>query len=290
VDVLLGPPPGCADFADFADGERRFTSARAAASAPAALAPAAHSTFLPRLLASLRRAGVLTDDLSGPADRTPRGHCASYMGVGLAPPRPAAEALASAAAPDRAGPSFEPGVYRRIDLKAYPRAAFPFALFYFTGSGATTLCSCIFAQCFVCCCTHNEARARAFTVHRVLPCVCCFTLPPSPHARVLRTGHFNRSVRLWAKRHGWTLTDTGLWPRHDPGGGGRVVLRSEADIFAALGLEYRSPAERNVDGAAAAGVDTAGGAGRGDSLARQGLTANEIAAADAAHRAQKKYG
>jgi hypothetical protein len=106
----------------------------------------------------------------------------------------------------------------------------------------------------------------------------------------LRTGHFNRSVRLWAKRHGWTLTDTGLWPRHDPGRGAQVVLRSEADIFAALGLEYRSPAERNVDGAAAAVVDTAGGAGGGGSLARQGATASEIAAADAAHRAQKKYG
>jgi hypothetical protein len=30
---------------------------------------------------------------------------------------------------------------------------------------------------------------------------------------LFRSGHFNRSVRLWAKKHGWKLTDTYLEPR-----------------------------------------------------------------------------
>ncbi len=79
-------------------------------------------------------------------------------------------------------------------------------------------------------------------------------------------------MRLWAKRHGWSLTDLALMPpgsdlghpldqvsgharsggarrggRH--GGvheGGSLVVRCEADAFAALGLEYRRPEDRDV--------------------------------------------
>jgi len=49
----------------------------------------------------------------------------SFAPSGAAPP----------SEPPPAPPS-EPRRYRRIDIKTYPRAAFPFALFYFTGSGA----------------------------------------------------------------------------------------------------------------------------------------------------------
>ena len=126
------------------------------------------------------------------------------------------------------------------------------------------------------------------------------------------TGHFNRSVRLWAKKHGWKLTDSGLVPQHahavasalsaptkkrawhlGAAGSAPCVerpagasdLRTEADIFAALGLQYRTPAERNVDGAVAARV------AEGDRRAESGLEPSnyDVAASDAAHRAQKKY-
>ena len=52
-----------------------------------------------------------------------------------------------------------PGVHRRLDLKVYPVAQFPFALLYFTGSD-----------------------------------------------------HFNRSMRFYAKKKHWTLSDHGLAP------------------------------------------------------------------------------
>jgi hypothetical protein len=61
------------------------------------------------------------------------------MGVGLAPPftQSMSRTLETAFSGEFRGQEriFEPGTYRRIDLKAYPRAAYPFALFYFTGSG-----------------------------------------------------------------------------------------------------------------------------------------------------------
>jgi hypothetical protein len=159
VDVLLGPPPGAQDFADvehllLSSTSPKTSSAISSSSstssstgprspprspADARMPVVRYSTFLPRLLAILRHAGVLTDDLSNPKGRTSRGHCASYMGVGLAPsssPRPLSQALGTASSRETGQETvFEPGTYRRIDLKAYPRAAYPFALFYFTGSG-----------------------------------------------------------------------------------------------------------------------------------------------------------
>lgn len=158
VDVLLGPPPGAQDFADVEhlllcpnSPKSSATSSCSSSSSTCASSPpqspsdaprlnARYSTFLPRLLAILRHEGVLTDDLSNPKDRTSRGHCASYMGVGLAPLHSQfmSHTLETAFSGEICGQekSFEPGTYRRIDLKAYPRAAYPFALFYFTGSGA----------------------------------------------------------------------------------------------------------------------------------------------------------
>jgi len=205
-----------------------------------------------------------------------------------------------------------------LDIKTYPRWAFPFALFYFTGSG-----------------------------------------------------HFNRSVRLWAKKHGWRLTDKELEPRDwvnpaplpahllasngsttgkegataalggeeggceiskkrssssSSGGGesatgtkrpngsdgvvvdgcgggcgsggagsGRrgVACLSEEDIFVALGLEWRAPWERNCDdvedGDAVDGTSEERGGECSRDDAQTGAGKSRQLAADALHRAQKKY-
>jgi len=65
------------------------------------------------------------------------------------------------------------------------------------------------------------------------------------------------------------------------------ALQSEADIFAALGLEYRTPFERSVDE-----IETIVSAHRGqdgeDDMLPVG-SMSDVMAADAAHRAQKKY-
>lgn len=116
-------------------------------------------------------------------------------------------------------------------------------------------------------------------------------------------------MRLWAKKHGWKLTDEGLFPRaaHEGGHGGpaglwpvglrggggvlafgseaRVEARSEADIFTLLGLEYRAPEDRNVLDVAPA-ADMGGGVVRGVGGDGGGCG---VLAADAAHRAQKKH-
>ncbi|CAM9148916.1 unnamed protein product, partial [Phaeothamnion confervicola] len=94
-----------------------------------------------------------------------------------------------------------------------------------------------------------------------LRAACCQVYPQQQFAFALLyfTGsdYFNRSMRFFAKVRGLTLSDKGL----------AIVLRqqrkciykgtfhfgkscrcdTEADIFAALGLEYRSPRQRSVD-------------------------------------------
>lgn len=85
-----------------------------------------------------------------------------------------------------------------------------------------------------------------------------------PFALLYFTGsdHFNRSMRHFAKQKGYTLSDRGIMlkaPAHarSPGGLGNerglVNARDEADIFAALGLEYVPPTERNCVVSAADG-------------------------------------
>jgi len=96
--------------------------------------------------------------------------------------------------------------HRRIDLKVYPVAEWPFALLSFTGSGP-----------------------------------------------------FNRSMRLYARRAGFSLSDHDIRRARHRRGTGRgdkiwtgppvdsVPFRTEHDIFAFLGLAYREPWEREVD-------------------------------------------
>ncbi|KAG3177586.1 hypothetical protein PC128_g16787 [Phytophthora cactorum] len=62
--------------------------------------------------------------------------------------------------------------------------------------------------------------------------------------------HFNRSMRLFANKNGWSLSDRAL-TRVMRVNGTKVRLRdsviceSEVDVFIALGLEYKDPTERN---------------------------------------------
>mmetsp|Transcript_24235 Transcript_24235/g.71155 ORF Transcript_24235/g.71155 Transcript_24235/m.71155 type:complete len:598 (-) Transcript_24235:115-1908(-) len=67
-----------------------------------------------------------------------------------------------------------------------------------------------------------------------------------PFAELYFTGsaHFNRSMRLWAKKKGWSLSDKGL-TRSKNDGVKAPPCTSEKDIFEALGLEYRTPEERD---------------------------------------------
>ena len=57
------------------------------------------------------------------------------------------------------------------------------------------------------------------------------------------SGHFNRSMRLFCKRKGLKLSDTGLWHRDS---GRQIKCTSEEDIFKACGLEYVAPRDRSV--------------------------------------------
>jgi DNA polymerase/3'-5' exonuclease PolX len=234
VDVLLAPPPGAEDFCDLESSGLRHT-------------------VLPRLLSSLRDSGFITDSLTAHDNEpTPRGAKASFMGVCRLPSErlQAAQAAAVRSTCTREGAREEEEEeeeedydeevdeafkidrrtqletsdetstetllvprHRRLDIKAYPRKAFPFALLYFTGCG-----------------------------------------------------HFNRSMRLWAKKHGLQLNDDGLFPRSLQERTKQSLCRynkpetlpcqpcpptgfhceSEEEIFAALSLTWREPTERNV--------------------------------------------
>jgi DNA polymerase/3'-5' exonuclease PolX len=63
--------------------------------------------------------------------------------------------------------------------------------------------------------------------------------------------HFNRSMRLFARKKGWSLSDRYLKRvvRVRKGvkleSGESVVCPEEVDVFIALGLEYKDPTERN---------------------------------------------
>eukprot|EP01089_Gocevia_fonbrunei_P002401 TRINITY_DN12369_c0_g2_i2.p1 TRINITY_DN12369_c0_g2~~TRINITY_DN12369_c0_g2_i2.p1 ORF type:complete len:247 (-),score=43.70 TRINITY_DN12369_c0_g2_i2:73-774(-) len=60
--------------------------------------------------------------------------------------------------------------------------------------------------------------------------------------------HFNRSMRLWARKHGMSLSEKSLVVRftNDVKGDPVQGCKTEADIFKAIGLEFRAPNEREV--------------------------------------------
>lgn len=161
---------------------------------------------LARLVEALWKKTLLTQDLKGGHNKTDKlsrrksrlsaksdcddeqesGTCATYFGVCKLPG--------------------DATLHRRIDLKVYPVAEFPFALLSFTGSGP-----------------------------------------------------FNRSMRLYARKAGFSLSDHNIRPARHARGVGRgeriwagkpldsAAFRSERDIFDFLGLSYREPWEREID-------------------------------------------
>jgi DNA polymerase/3'-5' exonuclease PolX len=89
-------------------------------------------------------------------------------------------------------------IARRLDVKLYPAAHYPFAVLYFTGSD-----------------------------------------------------YFNRSMRLYAQKKGMSLSDKELVPVIRVHGdkvheGAAIPCATERDIFAALGLPYKAPRQRDV--------------------------------------------
>merc|ERR1712129_627603 len=65
--------------------------------------------------------------------------------------------------------------------------------------------------------------------------------------------HFNRSMRFFAKKKGLTLSDTHLAPALRSNGSKlhtfmdkAIVCKTEEQIFAALGLTYIAPTDRNT--------------------------------------------
>ena len=67
------------------------------------------------------------------------------------------------------------------------------------------------------------------------------------------SGHFNRSMRFYANKIGFRLSESGLYPvirnskKEVIHKGFPVHASSEEDIFNLLGLEYRAPHERNCE-------------------------------------------
>ena len=58
-----------------------------------------------------------------------------------------------------------------------------------------------------------------------------------------------RSMRLWARKNGYSLSEKSLTVRvADDLKGSSLPLQieTEEDVFHALGLEYKAPEERNV--------------------------------------------
>ena len=66
--------------------------------------------------------------------------------------------------------------------------------------------------------------------------------------------HFNRSMRAYAKNKGYSLSDHGLVVAQKVGGNNVVrgllnlrPVQTEQEIFAALGLDWREPIDRNCE-------------------------------------------
>jgi len=58
---------------------------------------------------------------------------------------------------------------------------------------------------------------------------------------------FNRSMRLWARKSGFSLSDHAIVPRFgEDVTGSPIPVSSEEDVFKILGLEYKSPEQRDL--------------------------------------------
>ena len=96
-------------------------------------------------------------------------------------------------------------------------------------------------------CQYGAGKHRHIDIKIWTPC-------ELPFALLYFTGsaHFNRSMRHYANRIGWSLSDKSLEAVVRTGRGKNkirtrqfVKCQTEKDVFDALGLEYREPNERN---------------------------------------------
>jgi DNA polymerase lambda len=88
---------------------------------------------------------------------------------------------------------------------------------------------------------HRRIDIKHYPIHQFAFAVLYFT----------GSDMFNRSMRLFARKKGYSLSDHALVPvEHRPGAekwqGQEVICFTEQDIFRFLGLDYRTPEERNV--------------------------------------------
>lgn len=62
------------------------------------------------------------------------------------------------------------------------------------------------------------------------------------------SGHFNRSIRLWARKLNMSLSEHALVRRYgkEEKSEEPIPVKTEEDIFRVLGLEYRPPEERDI--------------------------------------------
>lgn len=61
------------------------------------------------------------------------------------------------------------------------------------------------------------------------------------------SGHFNRSMRLWARKNGYSLSDHSIVKRFTEDlTGDPIPVQTEEDIFKVLGLEYKTPEQRDI--------------------------------------------
>lgn len=93
----------------------------------------------------------------------------------------------------------------------------------------------------------------------------CQASPSEPHRRIdiltvspsewpfallyfTGSGHFNRSMRFWAGKRGYSLSQHGLRVNYGNDNKGPYIagISTELQIFQALGLEYRPPQDRDV--------------------------------------------
>jgi len=92
-------------------------------------------------------------------------------------------------------------------------------------------------------------RATSHGLHRRIDML---TVPPVewPFALIYFTGsgHFNRSMRFWAGKRGYSLSQHGLRVNYGYDNKGPYIagITTEKQIFEALGLEYRPPEDRDV--------------------------------------------
>jgi hypothetical protein len=100
--------------------------------------------------------------------------------------------------------------------------------------------------------THTHTHTQASGTHRRLD-IKIYPASSFAFALLYFTGsdHFNRSMRFYAKKQGWTLSDHGLAQAQRVNGqriwtGQSIACSTENEVFEAMGLTYVAPKDRNT--------------------------------------------